>query len=157
MCNELLVKEVLKPLQPKVEGLYLMQSVCLFIYLNFEGLLLHCRHTSDTAFQITSNSTFFQQLIQANIKQNIKSSHNLALYLGNPLVTGGFPHKGPVVQKAVLCVSIIMMVTGTLPSTNLTSLLDYSQQGYSIVLEKFYNDRWPWPYVRHWKISDINC
>ena len=41
---------------------------------------------------------FIQQLVPANIKENIKAT----LCVVNPLVTGGFPHKGPVMCKTFL-------------------------------------------------------
>ena len=150
-------RKFFKPLQPKVEGLYLMQSVCLFIYPNFKGLLLHWHHMSGTAFQINSNLTFF-----FNCVFRLTSNKTSKVHITWPSVWEirwwlvDSPHKGPVVQKAVLCVSIIIMATGTLPSTNLTSLLDYSSRVFHCI-RKVYNDQWPWPYVHHWKISDINC
>ena len=46
---------------------------------------------------------YVQQLVQATSKAHTSASHHWAFFEGNPLVTGGFPHKRPVMWKTSLC------------------------------------------------------
>ena len=64
-------------------------------------ILLRWRHIGGVASQIADNSTiFFQTFVQA---ENKGISVLQALYDGDPPVTGGSPHKGPVMRKALSC------------------------------------------------------
>ena len=48
---------------------------------------------------------FVQQLVQAHIKENIKALLHWPLW-GNPSVTSGSPHKGPVTQNCFLFMTL---------------------------------------------------
>ena len=71
-------------------------------------------HHSDATWapwhlKLLATQLFVSQLVQAHIKKKSKLSP-LALCEGNPPVTDGSPHRGPVMQKALTWYDIIMMI-----------------------------------------------
>ena len=77
-------------------------------FSNTHLMFVSADHYSDVTFvmvsQITGNITLFQQFLLANIKK----LHITGLFKGDLYVTGGFPHKGPVMWKAFPCENIVM-------------------------------------------------
>ena len=60
--------------------------------------------------QITSIAIVYLPFIQAQIKENIKLQRHWHLW-GDSLVTGDFPHKGPVMRKIFPFDNVIMILS----------------------------------------------
>ena len=65
---------------------------------------------SAMASQIVGVSIVIQPFVRVQIKENIKVSRHW-LFEGNPPVTGGSPHKGPVTRKIFTFDDVTMMLT----------------------------------------------
>ena len=90
-------------------------DILFVVHLNDQFIIVASHKRYDVS-ESPATWLFVQYLIQANYKESVKPTSVLqASCDGNPSVTGGFPHNGPVILKAFSRYYVIMSQHNKLP------------------------------------------